>query len=410
MLPSPLYSILREFCVSRRGIKEEELAKIEILIPHDPFKSPRISFQSQTSTIYWKWIRLSSDGWGFGRSMSSSTSYGTSRSANASEEAELKRYGYILGMKLDEGAYSKVREGYDPDKRKVAIKVINKKRCDKEFRLKFLPRELQIFSSLQHPNIVEIYDIIHIRHNVYIVMEYAGKDNLHNYLNLRGKLPEPRAKNMMASIISAIDYLHKKNIAHRDLKCGNILINSRNQLKLTDFGFARIIKPDELSETYCGSIAYSAPEVLRKTPYNPVMQDIWGIGVIAYQMVCGKLPFDELNIKKMVRTQQKRLFDLPPHMSVTCKEMITSILEPEVEKRLKLNEIMNHTWFSSACFVRDGNSLTVADNFEYSYGQSTSPECTRRERIRRKDEGSTDPAAFKIEESKSDVEIQPSKS
>lgn len=262
-----------------------------------------------------------------------------------SEEAELKRYGYVLGMKLDEGAYSKVREGYDPDKRRVAIKIINKKKCDKEFRTKFLPRELQIFSALLHPNIVEIYDIIHIRYNVYIVMEYAGKDNLQNYLKLRGKLPEPRARNMMASILGAIEYLHNKDIAHRDLKCGNILINSRNQLKITDFGFARIMVPDKLSETFCGSIAYSAPEVLQKIPYRPRLQDVWGLGVITYQMVVGKLPFDEMNMKKMIRVQTKQQFELPQHLSVAIKELIQSVLEPNPDKRLSLAGFIAHPWF-----------------------------------------------------------------
>lgn len=300
---------------------------------------------------------------GLGQSMSNSNL------TNSSEEAELKRYGYILGIKLDEGAYSKVREGYDPEKRKVAIKIINKKKCDKEFRLKFLPRELQIFSALLHPNIVEIYDIIHIRCNVYIVMEYAGKDNLQNYLNLRGKLPEPRAKNMMNSIIDAIDYLHKKNIAHRDLKCSNILINSRNQLKITDFGFARILKPGELSETYCGSIAYSAPEVLRKTPYDPVLQDIWGVGVITYQMVCGKLPFDELNIKKMIRVQMKRQLDIPGHMSITCKDLILSMLEPDVDKRFSLKDIMGHAWFTAVILGQEEKAKHPEREIEYSFGQ-----------------------------------------
>ena len=106
---------------------------------------------------------------------------------------------------------------------------------------------------------------------IYMILEYAnGGDMLSHIQKINGPLPESENKLWMKQICSAVDFLHKKEISHRDLKLENLLIDSSKNVKLCDFGFAKNLSIlDELSQTYCGSKAYASPEILLGLPYDP---------------------------------------------------------------------------------------------------------------------------------------------
>ncbi|XP_077991390.1 testis-specific serine/threonine-protein kinase 2-like [Glandiceps talaboti] len=263
------------------------------------------------------------------------------------EDTELKKRGYVLGQLLGEGSYAKVKSAFsEKQKQRVAMKIINRKKAPRDFQKKFLPRELEIIRIVKHKNIVQVFEILELCGNIYISMEIAGHGDLLDYIKLRGAMKEDLARQMFREIIDAIKYCHEKHIIHRDLKCENILLDGQNHIKVTDFGFARQITQGELSKTFCGSAAYAAPEILQGIPYNGPSYDMWSIGVILYIMVCGSMPYDDTNVKKMVKDQtEKRLgFSRAKKLSPECKDLICHMLKAKVDQRATIPEVKESAW------------------------------------------------------------------
>ncbi|KAL3874242.1 hypothetical protein ACJMK2_037285 [Sinanodonta woodiana] len=266
------------------------------------------------------------------------------------EEGELKKRGYALGTTLGEGSYAKVKSAFSERlQKRVAIKIINKKKAPKDFREKFLPRELKCLAMIDHPNIVKMFEIMEFHHKVYIVMEHAGHGDLLEYIKLRGPIPDEKSKILFRQLVKAIDYLHKNNIVHRDLKCENLLLDNMNNIKVSDFGFSRTFDPGDISKTFCGSAAYAAPEILQGQPYHLPLHDIWAMGVVLYIMACASMPYDDSNIKKMVQDQLSRkvAFSKSKKVSEDCKDLIFLILEVNKKKRATICSILEHPWLSS---------------------------------------------------------------
>ena len=147
---------------------------------------------------------------------------------------------------------------------------------------------------------------------------------------------------MFRDLIEGISNCHRWGIVHRDLKCENLLIDKDNHLKIADFGFARTYEGREL-ETYCGSFAYAAPEIILGQPYNGVMTDIWSMGVILYAMVCGRLPFRDTNVKTLM-SQISSGIHFPEGISDSCKDLIRKILVFSSRERITTWKMSEHPW------------------------------------------------------------------
>lgn len=272
--------------------------------------------------------------------------------------ALLQRRGYKLGKTIGEGSYCKVRVAYKATElgytTKVACKVVNKRKASKDFVTKFLPREISIVRSIHHPNIVTVFNIIELDEQVYMFMDFCERGDLLDHIRTHGALPEHRARHLFRQLVSAIEYLHSRDIAHRDLKCENVLLANRDHVKIADFGFARwccdlATKRRVLSDTYCGSAAYAAPEILQGVCYNPKMTDVWSLGCILYIMLCGTMPFDDDNIKQMLKIQMGRKLTFPSkiNLSQRAKKFIMHLLEPDVTKRATIKQVANNPWMHS---------------------------------------------------------------
>ncbi|XP_072136062.1 testis-specific serine/threonine-protein kinase 1-like [Mobula birostris] len=265
----------------------------------------------------------------------------------------LKKRGYTLGVSLGEGSYAKVKSAYSERlKTNVAVKIIDRKKAPADFLEKFLPRELEILAMLNHRYIVKTFEIFETSDGkVYIIMELGVQGDLLEFIKTRGSLPDEVSRKMFRQLALAIKHCHELGVVHRDLKCENLLLDKDFNIKLSDFGFAKRCSIDDqgrplLSKTFCGSAAYAAPEVLQGIPYQPKVYDVWSLGVILFIMVCGSMPYDDSNIKRMLRIQKEHRVDFPRSKVVPpeCKELIYRMLHPDTSKRLTIEEVLEHPW------------------------------------------------------------------
>ncbi|HOV78511.1 MAG TPA: Stk1 family PASTA domain-containing Ser/Thr kinase [Bacillota bacterium] len=176
--------------------------------------------------------------------------------------------------------------------RMVTVKVLRPEYTGDEDFVRRFRREAQSVASLSHPNIVSIYDVGRESDIHYLVMEYVEGDNLKNLIRSQGTIPPERAVEIAREITEALQHAHENNIVHRDVKPQNILITKGGRAKLTDFGIAREATNATLTQTdtIVGSVHYLSPEQARGETAGP-RSDIYSLGIVLYEMVTGKLPF-----------------------------------------------------------------------------------------------------------------------
>lgn len=334
---------------------------------------------------------------------------------------------------LGEGSYAKVCAATHVETgNKYACKIINDKKDMGNFVERFLPRELKLMRKFNSPRVTCVYGIFKTHNLYYILMDYAENGDLLRYLQRKAHaLEEDEVRDKALQILMGVKYLHDEaHVAHRDLKCENILIDGNNKLMLADFGFARSCVPlidatetdqnetriirdfmnsdvatlpvpdaprqnarrtaadktsnertaeiariDRLatsalgptsgrlpmagpratitgatqpvaSTTFCGSVAYAAPEVLSRKSYDPKKYDMWSAGVIVFIMACFFMPFDDSDQAKMVRRQLAKKWRYPPdlRLSDSLKEFLEGLMEPTPKERFAIGDALRHKW------------------------------------------------------------------
>lgn len=281
--------------------------------------------------------------------------------SNAIDEVEIKKkssvlesHGYVLGRVIGTGSYATVKLATSTRHGcAVAIKIVSKVEAPADYLKKFLPREIDVVKGLKHPNLIRFLQAIETTHRVYIIMEYAEKGSLLDFIQREGYIDEMRAKKWFRQLVDAIDYCHERGVVHRDIKCENLLIDKDYNIKLSDFGFARghmrfkSGNQTPVSDTFCGSYAYASPEILKGVPYTPHHSDIWSMGVVLYAMTFGRLPFDDTNYVMLLKqVQGKVVFPPEPVVSAECKTLLSKIFSP-VRVRIRMSDIKQDPWVRS---------------------------------------------------------------
>ncbi|XP_054002174.1 uncharacterized protein LOC128888965 isoform X2 [Hylaeus anthracinus] len=260
--------------------------------------------------------------------------------------------------KLGQGTYGKVQLGINKETgQEVAIKTIKKCKIETEADLVRIRREIQIMSSVQHPNIIHIYEVFENREKMVLVMEYAAGGELYDYLSKQKVLAEHEARRIFRQIATAVFYCHKHKICHRDLKLENILLDKAGNAKIADFGLSNVFDEQRLLNTFCGSPLYASPEIVKGTPYHGPEVDCWSLGVLLYTLVYGAMPFDGSNFKRLVKQISQSDYYEPKNPS-PASPLIEDMLTVCPGKRADIEKICTHWWVNKGY---DQNCLDIAE-------------------------------------------------
>lgn len=201
--------------------------------------------------------------------------------------------------------------------REVAIKVLPQTLAkDSAYVARFI-REAQIIAGLNHPNIVQIYDAGRQSGVLYFVMEYVHGPTLGNLLQIDNQIPQYLAVEYAAQIADALDSAYReRNVIHRDIKPENLMLDRWGKIKVMDFGLARAtgLQKITVSKTLIGSIYYASPEQLWGDPLDN-RSDIYALGVVLYEMVCGRRPFTSRIMPELTQTIIRGTFPAPRHIN-----------------------------------------------------------------------------------------------
>ncbi|XP_066916847.1 testis-specific serine/threonine-protein kinase 5-like isoform X2 [Clytia hemisphaerica] len=266
------------------------------------------------------------------------------------EAQECLHYGFVLGRSLGEGGFGQVKQAsyarFDCPNDSLAKRLRSMGHSD-QVAIKIMPKsigmvtiktELNCMISLSgSSNVVQLLKFFQGKEHVYFVMEFCSVGDLAHFVFKNKNIDNMK---FFKEIVLGVQQCHQKNIAHRDLKLQNVLIDQNGTVKIADFGLGFILsEPGQLCDEYCGTPGYTAPEVdrgyqlLSYDPYCGFKADIYSLGVILYRLLTGKYP-------------QKTWFK-DSFFSAECRDLLLSMLKYEPQHRPSINEIANHPWFAS---------------------------------------------------------------
>lgn len=270
-----------------------------------------------------------------------------------SEGPKTTLYYYKILKMLGKGSFGKVYMASQVlTNRVVAIKCLDKKAVKEDNRKNKILHELLMFKTLSdHPNVTQIYEVFENKKYFFFVMEYASGGDLLQLMKRKNRLTEHTARGIFIQLVRGLKYIHSKGILHRDIKLDNILLieaDGELKAKICDFGVSRFVKDHEVINEQCGTPAYIAPEIIRKKGYKGFTVDIWSLGVLLYAMVMGAMPFKASNIDGLHDKILNRDCEMEdPEVSQEALDLIEKMLTINPDKRITLDEIIEHNWLKN---------------------------------------------------------------
>ncbi|OHT03742.1 CAMK family protein kinase [Tritrichomonas foetus] len=246
----------------------------------------------------------------------------------------------------------------------VSCKVIDIANIKSDDFFTHFKNELIIHSQIRHPGITQLKDVLVDKKNVYVILERCEGGDLNDLVLDEGGLPESRARHYFKHIMGAISYIHNLGIAHRDIKLENILVTSQDCAKLTDFGLCKQASTDSpMMKTTCGTLVYSAPEIIKEEPYNGMIADIWSAGVVLYAMVSNHFPWvsdPNLPPDRMVAETARQITEGDiqlPNVTYELQDLIGCMLTVDPADRPTAEDILQHPWMEMDEDVIEGAAV-----------------------------------------------------
>ncbi|KAJ7400511.1 PAS domain-containing serine/threonine-protein kinase [Pitangus sulphuratus] len=239
------------------------------------------------------------------------------------------------------------------DHQEVVVKFIWKERVLEDCwvddpELGRVTQEIAILLKLQHPSIIKVLDVFENECFFQLVMEKHGSGlDLFTFIDNQPNLDEPLASYIFRQLVSAVGYLHCRNILHRDIKDENIVIAADFTIKLVDFGSAAYLEPGKLFYTFCGTIEYCSPEVLSGKPYRGPELEMWSLGITLYTLVLGENPFCELE------EALAAVLNPPRPVSDGLMDLMAGLLHPIPEQRTTLAVLAEDPWLRQPVNLAD---------------------------------------------------------
>ena len=250
---------------------------------------------------------------------------------SATQEPVKEVAGYRLAERLGSGGMGDVYKAFNPTlNRYAAVKILNDAGFSERFR-----NEAHIQSTVSHPNIARLYEYTNIGDTLCIVMEYVEGECLDVIRRRRGKLSSEETENIIRQIVSALSYLHSKEIMHRDIKPQNFKVQPDGTVKMLDFGIAKNKNSPKLTQAgfVVGTMDYLAPEQFNQQA--ELKSDVWALAVMAYELVTGYMPFESSNAVALQASICKGNYTDPAILSPDISPKLASL----IEKSLKVNPV-----------------------------------------------------------------------
>jgi serine/threonine protein kinase len=263
---------------------------------------------------------------------------------------------FRLGSTLGTGTFGRVRLVHYNHRTRLhfALKMLKKSEIIRLKQVEHIKSEKNILAQISNPFIVTLYTSFQDATNLYFVMEYVIGGELFTMLRKKNRFINDTAKFYASEIVLALEYLHSKNIVYRDLKPENLLFDKDGHIKITDFGFAKVV--DGRTWTLCGTPEYLAPEIIQSKGHGKSV-DWWALGILIYEMLCGMPPFHGDNSFAIYKQILAGDIKYPSHMDQNARDLVARLLSPDISQRFGClrdgaEDVKQHAWFRGTSWSR----------------------------------------------------------